>query len=74
MVKRIISIHIILTMVLMTISVGDTAAAPGMDTDLGDSAASFIGENARDRSGYRVAGVGDARPGRVDQLAGLSGH
>ena len=68
MVKRIISMLIILMTALMALSVGDTAAAPGMDTDLGDSAASFLGENADDRSGNMIAGAGDVNGDGYDDL------
>ena len=74
MVKRITSMLIVLMMALMALSVGDTAAAPGMDTDLGDSDASFLGEGADDGSGWSVAGVGDINgDGYDDILIGAPG-
>ena len=56
-------------MVLMVVSVGDPAlSAPGMDTDLSDSNASFWGEDADDGAGFSVAGAGDVNGDGYDDI------
>ncbi len=58
MLKSVMS-SILVTGLLLTL-VGEPAdAGYAMDTDLADVSASFIGEDAGDRSGYSVAGAGD---------------
>ena len=69
MVKRIISMLIILMMVLMVVSVGDpVTSVPGMDTDLSTANASFIGEGVDDNSSWSVAGAGDVNGDGYDDI------
>jgi PGF-CTERM protein len=54
----------------LLLSMGGEATASGltMDMDLRDSAASFLGENAGDRSGISIAGVGDVNGDGYDDI------
>ena len=58
--NRIVVSLISIMMVLMAILAGgSTGSMPGMDTDLGDSLASFVGEDIDNLAGFSIAGAGD---------------
>ncbi len=60
---------IFIMMVLMVVSVCNSAGSvPGMDTDLGDSNASFWGEFSDDGAGFSVAGAGDVNGDGYDDI------
>jgi hypothetical protein len=62
-------VTIVIAIGLTSVLVGDVAGSmPGMDTDLGDSNASFIGEKAIDYSGWSVAGAGDVNGDDFDDI------
>lgn len=69
--KRVIIVPVVLILLAGTIaSLGSEPAAsePGMDTDLGLSVASFIGEHAGDMSGMYISGAGDVNGDGYDDF------
>ena len=67
--NRIIVSLISMMMALMAILVGgSTGSMPGMDTDLGDSLASFLGEDINNLAGFSIAGAGDVNGDGYDDI------
>jgi len=66
---RSLSVLICIVILLMVVALGNAAGAiTGMDTDLGDSDASFVGEGEDDLSGDSLAFVGDVNGDGYDDF------
>ncbi len=62
-------ITVVIAIGLMVALVGGSSGkVPGMDTDLGDSLASFVGEDIDNLAGFSVAGAGDVNGDGYDDI------
>ena len=66
---RFLSFIIYIVILLMVVAVGNTdGSVTGMDSDLGDSDASFLGEDYDDEAGFSIASAGDVNDDGYDDI------